>query len=424
MKQLNRILTTSLTLLILATGAHADIMQLDSKVDRILTAPSVAFNSTDRLYLAVWEHHYAHSGDWDIDGRVVDANGDFAGDPFGIAWSGSIEQQEPDVTYNPVTNQFLVAYALSPNNWNISGAIVEGDGTPGPFIKIAGTKLKELSPSLACDPTTGQYLAVYEREHMLDNVVWREVWAQRLLSTGVQLGDPYRLSDPAAHCHQSAVAGAGGQYLVVWTEEQKAGKSLILGRLIQSGFPSKTTFTLAQSKDSIRPQVVYNPDQAEYMVIYQTRTSRSAVWALECTRINTVGDIKGITSIIKAQNQHCQTPDVDYDAAQGGYIVTWAQGPKLDMPSITSHTIWALSLNSEGEPMGQGTQLSGAGKNLPPDFGIPAPSIATGFCSRSMVVWEGLDIGIIIGGPSKTLYSIQGTVGTLPPTCCFEIRKP
>ena len=61
----------------------------------------------------------------------MDVNGQPIGKPFGVAWYGNIEQQEPDVAYNPVTNEFLVVYSLSPGNWNVSGCIVAGDGTAG-----------------------------------------------------------------------------------------------------------------------------------------------------------------------------------------------------------------------------------------------------------------------------------------------------
>jgi hypothetical protein len=73
----------------------------------------------------------------------------------------------------------------------ISACIVAGDGTPGLFVPIAtATSCDEYHPAVACDPVSGQYLVAYEREYMLDKVVWREVWAQRVHRNGTLIGDP------------------------------------------------------------------------------------------------------------------------------------------------------------------------------------------------------------------------------------------
>jgi hypothetical protein len=393
-------------------GLSADLnFTLDTQEDQLLSGPRAAFNTIDGLFLAVWEYHYGNT-DWDIDGHILDATGQPVGGPFGIAWSGSIMQQEADVAYNPVTNQFLVVYSLSPDNWKISACIVAGDGTPGSFVPIADSVYREFNPAVACDPVTAEYLVVYERELSLDNVVWREVWAQRVNSDGIRISDPYRLSMPGTHSLDCAVACAGGQYLAVWTEQSTSGKGQILGRIIQCGYPSKTTFTLAAARDSMRPQVVYNAARAEYMVVYQTRTSSSAYWTLEGTRVNTLGDLKGTQMIAEPEEEHCKAPAVAYRCADGQYIVTWAQAPLDAGATIVSHQIWAQCINDSGEPVDNPIPISDPGKNLPVGFGVPAPAVATGTCGTSLILWEDQGIGLNPEGPSVTLCSIKGASGT------------
>jgi hypothetical protein len=410
----DRLMMTKILALCLvgATLASAETLTLDVWQNRFLGAPHVAFNTMDRLYLAAWEYHYAAS-DWDINGRMVDTDGQPVGDAFGIAWGGTIKQQETDVCYNPVTNQFLVAYSLSPGNWNVSACVVDGNGTPGPFVHIADTTFTELSPAVACDPTTGHYLTIYEREHVLDSTVWREVWAQDLLADGTRLNDPYRLSDPAAHSYQCAVACAGGQYLVVWREES-GSKGVILGRIIQWGYPSKTTLKLAQTKDSCSPQVAYNPARAEYLVVYQDRTSPSARWAIEGTRVSTLGEVKGTNTITKGTNEHCQAPDVACDLADGQYVVTWAQGPAIENPSLASHQIWAQRVDGDGKPIGGREPVSSPGKTQPAYPGVPSPAVASGFCGKALIVWEDHTVGAV---PSATIYSILGSHGAWGSLC-------
>jgi hypothetical protein len=411
---------TSIIILSLAgIGLAANpILTLSGSEGKPLTAPRVAFNTIDGLYLTVFEFHYGAT-DWDIDGRLVDPNGQLMGEGLAIAWSGTIVQQEPDVAYNPVTNQFLVVYALAPDNWKISACIVAGDGTPGPFVPIATSSFKEYHPAVACDPTTGEYLVVYEREHQLDSTVWREVWAQRVLSDGTLIGAPYQLSNPALHSHQCAIACAGGQFLVVWREQQTSGKGRILGRIIQCWYPSKTTIVVASAKDSSSPQVAYNPLRAEYLVVYQTRTSSTARWALEGTRVNTLGDLKGTHTITKATptDEHCQAPNVACDWSNGQYLVTWAQGPAVVSPSVASHQIWAQRLDGNGEPVDSPVSISGPGKSQPVNPGIPAPAIAMGFCNKALIVWEDQTLVLDPAGPSITIYSILGSHGTWGSPC-------
>jgi hypothetical protein len=413
-----RLIVTSISILCLAGAVLAadPILTLSGSAGKPLAAPRVAFNPVNELYLTVFEFHYGTT-DWDIDGRLVDPNGQLTGEGLAIAWSGSIVQQEPDVAYNPVTNQFLVVYALAPDNWKISACIVAGDGTPGPFVPIATSTFKEYHPEVACDPTTGDYLVVYEREHQLDSTIWREVWAQRVNSDGTLISDPYQISNPGLHSYQCAIACAGGQFLVVWREQQTSGKGRILGRIIQSWYPSKTTLVIASARDSSSPKVAYNPTRAEYFVVYQTRTNNTACWFLEGMRVNTLGDMKGANSITTAIDEHCKAPDVAYAWADGQYLVTWAQGPADAGASVASHQIWAQRVDGSGEPVDSPIPISDPGKDQPVYLGIPAPAIAAGFCGKALIVWEDQRQVIDPAGPSTTIYSILGAHGTWSSPC-------
>jgi hypothetical protein len=167
------------------------------------------------------------------------------------------------------------------------------------------------------------------------------------------------------HSHECAVASAGGQFFIVWTEQQKGGKSLILGRIIQNWYPSKTTIVIASARDSISPQVAYNPARAEYMVVYQTRTSSMVKWLLDGTRVNTLGDIIGTEPIttVADVNEHCKAPDVAYNWADGQYIVAWAQSPLDKDAPLASHRIWARRVEGSGKPLDKPIAISEFGKD-------------------------------------------------------------
>ncbi len=391
------------------------LLTLSGSAGKALASPCVAFNPVDGLFLSAYEYHFA-TGDWDIDGRVVDANGRLVGSSgMAIAWNGTIVQQEPDVAYNPLTNQFLVAYALEPDNWKISACIVSGNGSPGPFVPIATSTSREYDPAVACDPLTGEYLVAYERESQSDKTGRREVWVQRVRSNGVLMGDPNRMSTSGVNCTDCAVACAGGQFLVVWTEQQSSGKGKIIGRFLQSGYPSKMNFVFSPAKDSIRPCVAYNALRAEYLVVFQTRTSTTAFWTIEGARINTLGVVQDPCAIAAAADAHCKAPDVACTLADGQYVVAWAEGRLDDPCPLASHQIVAQKVDGQGLPVGAPLAVSAAAKDQPANVGVPAPAIAAGPCGAALIVWEGQT-----AAGSSTTYSILGAHGSWACPCASQ----
>ncbi len=406
------LMPSMLTLCLAGISAAADpVLTLSASAHKPLAAPRVAFNTVDKLFLAVYEFHYA-AADWDIDGRVVDANGAPLGEGLAIAWSGSIVQQEPDVAYNPVTSQFLVVYALAPDNWKISACLVAGDGTPGPFIPIATSAFKEFHPRVACDPITGEYLVAYEREHELDGVTWREVWAQRVHRDGALIGAPIQMSDPGTHSLGCAVARAGGQFLVVWREEQTDGRGRIQSRFIQCGAVAKSSILVSKlDEDQGAPSVAYNPAMAEYLIVYEAGTREAAHRVIKGTRISTIGQLKGTSVIASAPGEHCRRPAVSCDLSDGTYVVAWAQEASDILSLVPAHRVMVTRVDGFGTPVGVPEQVGGE------VYGEPDPAVACGTCARSIVAWDDQQFTWSTGPSVAFTYSILGTLDTWGSSC-------
>jgi len=388
----------------------SEIVTLKGCEFKEMTHPRIAFNTIDRLCLVVWEHHFA-SDDWDIVGHLMDRAGQPIGDPFNIPLNDRSMQEEPDLAYNPITNEFLVVYTRVSCNcggvsieWRVSGSIVGGDGTPSLSFPISSSSAKEFHPVVACDPISGDYLVAYEREYQSDNMTPREVWAQRVHRDGTLIGDAYRVSASDKHSYQCAIACAGGQFFIVWNEQSSKGQ--IGARVIQMWKPVETIITIASQNDSMGPQLAYNPARAEYMVVYQTRTSSKGTWTIEGTRVNTLGELSSATPIYANSKEHCQAPAVSYNTANGHYGVVWAQGQKKDEPLLASHRIWRLGLDDLGAPMGIPTAVSDSGKALASGPGVPAAAISIGFCHQGLIVWEQCDqcTTAIIAPPYRPPY--------------------
>jgi len=402
----------------LSGGMGSDIVEVDSRQNQALKGPRLAFNSRDRLFLAVWEYHYAKS-DWDINGRVLDATGRPVGKPFGIAWRGSIVQQQVGVAYNPCVNQFLVVYALSPGNGDLNSTLVAGDGTPSEvFVRVAETAAQELRPSVVCDPIMNEYLVIYERQQTQGQVVWNEVWAQRVKHDGTLTGSAMRLSPatPGMNSINGAVAGAGGQSLVVW-QTTSSGGSALWGEFIERGVPSTTRHYFGLDEHQSCPKVAYNPAWASYLIVYWAQPDGGDYSVIRAKRMSNAGWASPTVTLATAAREHCTMPDIAYDPSDGTYVVVWAQGPSPATPgSLPPQRIMALRVDGDGSPLGEPVPVSGPGKYQPISQGIPAPAVAVGTDKRSLVVWEEQTV-VLDGGvptlPLSRILSATNAWGTL-----------
>jgi hypothetical protein len=142
--------------------------------------------------------------------------------------------------------------------------------------------------------------------------------------------------------------------------------------------------------------------------VYQTRTSTTAHWFIEGTRINTIGEIKGAATIAAPADMHCKVPDVACIPADGQYVVTWAQSV-LDNPcELVSHQIMVQGVDGGGLPIGQARAVSTPPNDQVATIGVPAPAIAAGICGKALIVWEDQHLVVSPPDPSTTIYSILG----------------
>lgn len=131
--------------------------------------PAVAFSPASGKFLVVWLD--ARSGDFDIFGRVVNADGSFAGAEFPVS-TAIASQLRQTVIHYPSTDQFLVAWEDGRNspacrstrvNCDTYGQFVNPDGTlAGAEIAIqTGQTSVLVGPGLAYSRETDRFLAVW-----------------------------------------------------------------------------------------------------------------------------------------------------------------------------------------------------------------------------------------------------------------------
>jgi len=127
--------------------------------------PSVAYNGAANQFLVVWEdHHWGFGADWDIYGQRVNAGGTLAGANFAISWEGSNHRENPDVTYTPESNEYLVVweYEFSVSDHDVYRRRVAANGTlPDSETRVSSLSSHERRPAVASAPASSR-LVVWE----------------------------------------------------------------------------------------------------------------------------------------------------------------------------------------------------------------------------------------------------------------------
>ncbi len=181
--------------------------------------PAVAFNSAAREYLVVWQD-YRSGSDYVVYGRRVSSSGALLGTEMVVA-SAAMLHGEPVVTYNATSNQFLVVWQqVSPSSgYDIHAQRVTGSGqkTGAAILVSSGTNTTdEGQPSVAWNSYRNEYYVAW---HAFTNSKWR-IYGQRVSSAGQLLGTNALLSYGSEFTHAARVAYNPQQdeYLVVWQD--------------------------------------------------------------------------------------------------------------------------------------------------------------------------------------------------------------
>jgi hypothetical protein len=197
--------------------------------------PAVTYNSDADEYLVVYQNTWAGGGR-DIDAERVRASD---GTPLGwvnVAAGGGQFRSAPDVTYNPASNLYLIAYTFqSGGSADIFGKVASWNfGDVSPEIHICDDPNGQANVAVAADG--GEYLAVWED---LPNVSTSELYARRLAPDGTPLGPGGGFWITGAHNRYdeapSVTGGASFGYLIVWQRFMGGLDFNIYGRYVSRG---------------------------------------------------------------------------------------------------------------------------------------------------------------------------------------------
>lgn len=214
--------------------------------------PAVTFNAATNQYFVVWDAFASPSfpSIADIFGRVVNADGSLPGSILALTTAIEI-QAFPSVTVNPATNEYFVLWWDNRNTGttfgDIFGQFINADGSLSEGnLAVSTLPFNEGVPSVAHDPATNQYLAVWVGQPSGGPPIV-DVFGRLLAEDGSPLGDAFQISTSgkAEFFVAVEVDPTDNLFLIAWPDQRNADVSDtdIFGHLIDISAPFTSAAT-------------------------------------------------------------------------------------------------------------------------------------------------------------------------------------
>ena len=228
--------------------------------------PAIAYNSANDEFLVVWDEEQGTGGWHNIWAQRINA-GDwsFEPGPVCIATGGSKHRSRPDVAYNSVRNEYLIAYTQGPiTGGNIYAKVVDaGLTTPLSITEFAIVYNTNLQDDVALAAGPDEYLAVWQDG---PSVSYRTIYARRVSGAGTTPAPPFLLDEVTNHvCGAPDVSSLNSYgYLAFWYCDHGAPifKKNIYGESLTSGENMHSVgvaYAIAALGDATDPAIACTP---------------------------------------------------------------------------------------------------------------------------------------------------------------------
>ena len=360
--------------------------------------PAVAYNPDDDQYLAVWQDDDA------IYAQRLSAEGQPLEEPWALETNGV--NWFPDVAYNSQHNEYLVVWS-DPDADAIEGRRVPPAGEATIYLQVPESD-DGLNPRITYNETEDQYLVVW---HTVDGDIYGRILRGDGLATGTRTtvcaDDSYQLSPIVAFDSEH------NRFLVVWGDNRADFGTDLYGRFVlTNGQTAGGEFCIAGCADGVDrfdPALVYNPDDQEYLVVYEYQRE-AADYDIYGQRLGWAGTLAGTEIGIWDQNDAVwQTlPDLLYVFTVNRYYVIWSDSRDVD----NGYDLYGRWLAANGGPA----------TDAIPALRYPGDQIAVELAGdperdQGLAVWMDLRSG------DYDIYGQLGALDTTPPTARF-LRDP
>lgn len=290
--------------------------------------PDVAYNSRDNIYLVVWEQVIINE-DFEIHGILL--NGDTAqpiDQPAVYLMDPTAGYHAPEVAYNSIDNEFALIARHRVSNMVVLQRISASGVPVGDPVEIGASHGPNFDPaararvvSIAHNATDNQYLIA---------LMTNEQPSPQIVEADGALDIPVI---PFSQGTNPAVAWSSmsNVYLMAWEdrENRNTGAENLSAALISASgdLMGDILFIRDQEFAEESPRIAYNPDDDEFLVIWDERIG---FMEGSDTQTDVFGQIVGANGQtigqpipIEFTTGYSLRQDVDYSSQSGQYLVVW-----------------------------------------------------------------------------------------------------
>lgn len=234
--------------------------------------PAVGSNPTGNSYLLVFSDYL-----FGIEGMGIGADGTIAAPLFGI--SNAMQRDEhPTVAYNPTANNYLVVWEnhTGVDDWDIHARRVAADFTlvDAEDITLTAGLGNQISATVAYNPVTDEYLVAWT-DYRNSGVTGADIYVQRLGADGSRVGNNLVVTEAPDDQRSPALVyiSALNRYRIVWEDGRNPANGLDLyGQWLAADGTVLMPFdrpVFRYPGDQSSPALAYSPGYDNALTVWQ-----------------------------------------------------------------------------------------------------------------------------------------------------------
>ena len=340
-----------------ATGSLVGgLLDLAGMLQTTADRPAVAYSSSADYWLVTWQQWQGSTNENDVRARAVSNTGTMA-TAFTV-YSNTGDDTAPDVAAND-TQGFLVAWEREGAGTSIYARRTTATGVDGNAFAVTDAIVARVAPKLTYNADDDQYLAAWQDLGAGYDTVWGRRVRGQYDPSGQFVDDAFQVSDAGqADCGAPAVTylapsgGDNGHYLVAW--EQGAGAIDLYARWVLTDGTPSGSFTLSDV-GSRHYDVALAAGPSMTTILAAWTDGRAGNMDVYARSVVAGGDLGEETVVHPAPGDQ-QLPQAAYNPDDDEYLVVWQDYRQ----GTTNPDIYGQRVTSEGVPVGENIAVNTA----------------------------------------------------------------
>ncbi len=333
-------------------STYAPVLLLTDGVG-VAAEPDICFNPDDQHFTVVWQK--SNGVDWDV--WMFRLNRDLASAGSSAVAEGAGHQLGARISYGAGADRYLVVWqdSRSGQTWDVYGQLVGRDGVRygGALAIYAGT-YHDVRPAVAAHSSSSEFVVAFQRD--ISGAEQYQVYGTRVTGGGsiggaFQIRLWYNIRTAPAIIHRTS----SSEYLAAWSDLGSAIQTDIQTQRIDGGgnLLGQLVNVSVGRKGQETPATVYNPVRDEYFGVWADYRSGDD-YDLYARRVSSTGVLLGQEIMVAGVSYLHGVPEVAYDPNVDEYMVVWQE---VTAPA-TGYEIYGQRVSGLGDLRGSSFLVS------------------------------------------------------------------